>query len=188
MDEQVNNYPPDLRALHQLSMSLPQEVFEQIEQESIQGSMPITEPLEDQEAAIGRTMFDLPNSEDNTLTVLLPKDNVHDAPSQALLRILSSHDNTHDRHSYLAIVVQGPFAEPDGLRGDAPIMITSALPEQSVLVHLQGAGGGRGFFGEIRTPRDDVHAKRLGVTGDLPPDIAESQHTQCLPEQLEADG
>jgi len=72
---------------------------------------------------MGRTMFDLPNSEDNTVTVLLPKDDIHSAPSQALVRIRSVTDNRR----YLGIVVKGPFAEPDGLRGDAPIMITTAV-------------------------------------------------------------
>ena len=32
-----------------------------------------------------------------------------------------------DSRRYLGIVVAGPFAEPDGLRGDAPIMITTAV-------------------------------------------------------------
>lgn len=112
---------------------LPQEVFEQIEQESTQragafigaGEGEEREELSEYRDAIGRTMFDLPNSEDNTITVLLPTQNVHDAPSQALLRIRSRRDQDH--RSYLGIVVQGPFAEPDGLRGDAPIMITTAV-------------------------------------------------------------
>jgi DNA helicase HerA-like ATPase len=57
------------------------------------------------------------------VTVLLPKDDIHAAPSQALVRIRSVSDNRR----YLGIVVKGPFAEPDGLRGDAPIMITTAV-------------------------------------------------------------
>ena len=95
---------------HQLSLPVPQQVLEQIEQESMLiGDQ--SEAIEEYQGAIGRTMFDLPNSEDNTLTVLLPKEHVHDAPSQALLRIHSRREEDH--RSYLGIVVQGPFAEPD---------------------------------------------------------------------------
>lgn len=124
MAEKHNEHTFDGQAQYQLSLPLPQEVFEQIEQEGYLSNGVFEEPPE-YEGAIGRTMFDLPNSEDNTLTVLLPKENVHEAPSQALLRILSEREN--DRRSYLGMVVQGPFAEPDGLRGDAPIMITTAV-------------------------------------------------------------
>src|SRR6266699_2649088 len=82
-----------------VSMPLPQEVFEQIDQDSIQAGGAWSEPPEYRDA-MGRTMFDLPSSEDNTIT---------------------------DNRTYLGIVVKGPFAEPDGLRGDAPIMITTAV-------------------------------------------------------------
>ena len=105
-----------------LSLTLPQEIFEQIEQESAQAGGEWSEPAE-YDTAVGRTMFDLPSSEDNTVTVLLSKDDIHQAPSQALVRIRSVSDSRR----YLGIVVAGPFAEPDGLRGDAPIMITTAV-------------------------------------------------------------
>ncbi len=105
-----------------LSLPLPQEIFEQIEVESTRAGGEWSEPAE-YDAAVGRTMFDLPTSEDTTVTVLLAKDDIHQAPSQALVRIRSVSDSRR----YLGIVVAGPFAEPDGLRGDAPIMITTAV-------------------------------------------------------------
>jgi len=71
--------------------------------------------------SIGATMFDLPNSEDGSLTVLLPKDHLQRAPSQALVRISS-----RDGRTYLGIVTQGPFAEPDSLRGDSQMLVTVA--------------------------------------------------------------
>ncbi len=71
--------------------------------------------------SIGATMFDLPNSEDGSLTVLLPKEHLQRAPSQALVRISS-----RDGRTYLGIVSQGPFAEPDSLRGDSQMLITVA--------------------------------------------------------------
>ncbi len=108
------------------SLSLPQEVFEQIDQDISQAGGEWSEPPEYKDA-IGRTMFDLPTSEDNTVTVLLPKEDLHKAPAQALVRIHSMADDSADSRTYLGIVVKGPFAEPDGLRGDAPIMITTAV-------------------------------------------------------------
>ncbi|MFO0881798.1 MAG: hypothetical protein U0840_31255 [Gemmataceae bacterium] len=74
--------------------------------------------------AIGATMFDLPGSEDNTITVLLPQGNTQSAPSQTLVRIKSRSDG--DRRSYLGIVTAGPFAEPDSLRGDSHMLVTVA--------------------------------------------------------------
>src|SRR6266480_5452085 len=125
MTEQINRDERTTKVSieeHQLSLPLPQEVFEQIEQESIEAGGEWSEPPEYKDA-VGRSMFDVPTSEDNTITVLLAKDDIHKAPSQALVRIRSVHDN----RKYLGIVVKGPFAEPDGLRGDAPIMITTAV-------------------------------------------------------------
>src|SRR6266567_853684 len=106
----------------QVAMPLPDDVMEQLAKDSAAAGGEWSEQPE-YIGAIGRTMFDLPNSEDNTVTVLLPNDAVHAAPSQALVRIRSVTDNRR----YLGIVVKGPFAEPDGLRGDAPIMITTAV-------------------------------------------------------------
>jgi hypothetical protein len=70
------------------------------------------------EGAIGATMFDLPGSEDGTVTVLLPQEHLHLAPSQSLLRIESHIDG----RGYLGIVTAGPFAEPDSLRGDSNLL------------------------------------------------------------------
>ncbi|HEV8633471.1 MAG TPA: ATP-binding protein, partial [Chloroflexota bacterium] len=68
---------------------------------------------------LGRTMFDLPNSEDGSVVVLLPRDKIDQAPSQALVRILSGDDRR-----YLGVVTAGPFAEPDALRGDSHMLVT----------------------------------------------------------------
>src|SRR5487761_706997 len=58
-----------------LSMPLPRDVFEQIEQDIQQAGGAWSEPPEYQNA-IGRTMFDPPNSEDHTVTVLLSKEDI----------------------------------------------------------------------------------------------------------------
>jgi hypothetical protein len=84
--------------------------------------------LEEFEGAIGRTMFDTPGSKDNTVTVLLPPDQISKVPSQSLVRIKSRpQEKDGDGRQYLGVVVEGPFAEPDGLRADAPIVVTTTV-------------------------------------------------------------
>lgn len=73
--------------------------------------------------AIGWTAFDSPSSDDGTVTVLLPKDAILNLPHQSIVRIKSRPDD----RSYLAVVVKGPFAEPDGLRPDAPVVVTATV-------------------------------------------------------------
>jgi DNA helicase HerA-like ATPase len=78
--------------------------------------------------AVGRTMYDTPYSKDNTVTVLLPPDQIQNVPSGALLRIKSRKEKDGgDGRQYLGAVVEGPFAEPDGLRADAPIVVTTQV-------------------------------------------------------------
>jgi uncharacterized protein len=98
-------------------------------------------PDADREGSVGATMFDLPSSEDNSLVVLLPRENLQDAPSQALVRIKSP-----DGRTYLGIVTAGPFAEPDSLRGDSHMLVTVAtrggifLPPYHGRVHISILG------------------------------------------------
>src|SRR5687767_6465255 len=73
--------------------------------------------------SIGSTMYDTPVSEDGTITVLMPPDSIAALPAQALVRIVSRDDG----RVYLAAVVKGPFAEPDGVRADAPLIVTTAV-------------------------------------------------------------
>ncbi len=101
---------------------LPTDILEQLDKEIEEAGGEWREPVE-YAGAVGRTMFDLPTSEDNTVTVLLPREEIDAVPSQSLVRVRSVGDN----RLYLGIVVKGPFAEPDGLRGDAPIVITTAV-------------------------------------------------------------
>jgi hypothetical protein len=75
------------------------------------------------EGAFGWTAFDSPSSDDGTVTVLLPKDAILDLPHQSLVRVKSRPDG----RSYLGAVVEGPFAEPDGLRPDAPVVVTATV-------------------------------------------------------------
>ncbi|HEV8638567.1 MAG TPA: DUF853 domain-containing protein, partial [Chloroflexota bacterium] len=78
---------------------------------------------EDEVDAVGRTAFDATTSQDGTVTVLLPKEGIGRVPSQSMVRIESKEDG----RTYQAVVVEGPFAEPDGLRPDAPVVVTTTV-------------------------------------------------------------
>src|SRR5215216_2362794 len=73
--------------------------------------------------SVGRTTFDNPASEDNSITVLLPHGSLQSLPSQTLVRIVSQPD----KREYLGVVVKGPFAEPDGLRPDSHLVIMTTI-------------------------------------------------------------
>src|SRR5688572_9853752 len=78
--------------------------------------------------ADGMTMFDMPNSEDNLITVLLPKKNIRNIGAHSMVRIGSrSKENGGDGRIYRGIVVAGPFHEPDGIRADSSMMITTTI-------------------------------------------------------------
>lgn len=102
--------------------ALPSEVFIRIDADAEKAGGPWNEPATYKES-IGRIMFDTPSSEDNSVTVLLPRESIELVPAQSLVRI---HSLSDDRF-YLGVVVQGPFAEPDGIRGDAPIVVTTTV-------------------------------------------------------------
>ncbi|MCC6179778.1 MAG: ATP-binding protein [Chloroflexi bacterium] len=74
----------------------------------------------DSVGALGYTMFDSPASQDNSVTVLLADQHIASIPSQSLVRIKSK-----DGRCYLGVVTAGPFAEPDGLRADSTILVTT---------------------------------------------------------------
>jgi uncharacterized protein len=76
--------------------------------------------------AIGMTMFDLPNSEDNLLTILLPKKNIRRIGAHSIVEI-RSRSKEGDGRIYRGIVVAGPFHEPDGIRGDSPMIVTTTI-------------------------------------------------------------
>src|SRR5437867_6590897 len=103
------------------------------------------------------THFDTPSSQDHHLTVLLTKENMDRLPSQTLVRINSLDESGKVEHAYLGVVVAGPFAEPDGLRADSPIVVATTvqgrifLPRYHGRVHLQILGEESG--GQLVPPR-----------------------------------
>jgi DNA helicase HerA-like ATPase len=96
----------------------PEELLQQVQADVSRAGGELA-PEPDRAGAIGATMFDLPGSEDNSVTVLLPREQAQQAPSQSLVRIRS-----RDGRKYLGIVTAGPFAEPDTLRGDSHLLVT----------------------------------------------------------------
>lgn len=89
--------------------------------------------------SVGRTMFDTPSSEDHSVTVLMTAEAIEKLPSQALVRIKSrSKESGGDGRCYLGAVVAGPFAEPDGLRADAPIVVTTTVRGAQFLPRFHG--------------------------------------------------
>jgi uncharacterized protein len=92
------------------------------------------QPPAGSEGAVGFTHFDAPSSEDNTVVILLAKENMGDLPSQTLVRIKS----LEDKHDYLGIVVAGPFAEPDGLRADSSIVVATTVQGKIFLPRYHG--------------------------------------------------
>lgn len=103
-------------------LDAPEEAFKAISEDSEKAGGAWVQPA-GYEGSIGSTMFDTPASSDGTVTVLLPQENLDLLPSQALVRIESRKDG----RSYLGAVIEGPFAEPDGLRADSTPMVVTAV-------------------------------------------------------------
>jgi uncharacterized protein len=135
--------------------------------------------------AVGRTMYDTPTSKDHTITVLLPAEHIGNAASQSLVRIKSRpKDKGGDGRQYLGAVVQGPFAEPDGLRADAPLVVTTTVRGATFMPRYHGRIQveilGEEINGTIVPPRfrplpnspvfvldDEETTERLKLNGDV---------------------
>jgi len=68
--------------------------------------------------ADGRTLFDTPQSEDGSIVVVFRQERFDAWRTQSLCFIDSHGDN----RQYLAQVVSGPFAEPNGLPANSPLL------------------------------------------------------------------
>jgi uncharacterized protein len=86
------------------------------------------------DGSVGTTHFDSTGAEDNLVTVLLPKENMGKLPLQTLVRIKSLEDN----HTYIASVVSGPFAEPEGLKAESPILVSTTVNGRPILAKYHG--------------------------------------------------
>ncbi|MEO1617599.1 MAG: DUF87 domain-containing protein [Planctomycetota bacterium] len=160
--------------------SPPESAFEALLQDSeTAGGEFIGDPAD--AGSFGRTMFDAPSAKDGTVTVLIPKDRIDAVCSQSLVRIESRTDN----RTYMGAIVEGPFAEPDGLRADATPMVITAVNGGLLIPKYHGRAqieiiGERLPTGSIVPPRrrpkpnspvfaldaDDTK-KTLGIKGDF---------------------
>ena len=110
--------------------------------EELEGLEPLA-AAPDEDGVVGWTMFDTPTARDDTVVALLPKERIGEVPNRGLVRIESRGDG----RSYLGIVQEGPFAEPDGLRGDAPLVVTvqvrsgrMLMPQYHGRIHIELMG------------------------------------------------
>lgn len=151
-----------------------------IEQEIEQNGGEFEEP-EAFKGSVGRSTFDLPNSKDNLLSVLVRPEDLDKLPSQALVEIRSREDG--DGRTYQGIVVEGPFHEPDGLRADAPLIVTTTVRGAMFMLRYHGRVLIE-VLGEVAKDRlipprhrplpnspvfalgDEVTAQVLGIAGD----------------------
>ena len=92
------------------------------------------------QGAVAFTHFDTPSSQDNTVVVLVAKENMEKVPSQAIVEIRSLPDKEDggSERKYLGIVVAGPFAEPDGLRADSSIVVATTVQGKIFLPRYHG--------------------------------------------------
>lgn len=115
---------PARRPHEDLALFSDEEELTQLPKEFLEPITDVSGYQEPEEArgAVGRTMFDTPGAQDGSVTVLLPKDTIQAVPIQSMVRITSE-----DGRRYLGIVISGPFAEPDGLRADANVIVTTSV-------------------------------------------------------------
>lgn len=134
--------------------------------------------------AVGYTHFDGPGSEDTHVVVLMPKGDMARLPSQMLVRIKSLGDDRKVERTFLGVVTAGPFAEPDGLRSESPLVVMTTLQGQVFLPNYHGRAHvqllGEEANGQLVPPRhrpkpnSSVHpldaaetARALNLAGDL---------------------
>src|SRR5581483_10609560 len=115
-------------------------------------------PVPTMDGAVGFTHFDGPSSEDNHVVVLLTKERMARLPSQKLVRINSLADDGEGiERSFLGSVVAGPFAEPDGLRTDSPMLVAITLGGRIFLPRYHGRAHvqllGEEVKGQLMPPR-----------------------------------
>ncbi len=160
--------------------AVPPVALTTLEEDAVRAGGPWEGRPEEEEGWVGRTMFDGPRSEDGSVTVLLPREHIHRLPSQSLVRITSYPD----LREYLGIVVSGPFAEPDGIRADAPLVVTTTVRGGIFMPRYHGRVQvelmGERVDGALSPPRyrplpnspvylleEEETAAALGVHGDM---------------------
>ncbi|HEX5754523.1 MAG TPA: ATP-binding protein [Archangium sp.] len=167
---------------NEIVRELPEEVFGAFE-ELQQDAHRVNETLDPElEQAVGFTHFDSGSSQDNLVTVLMTRDDLHKLASQTLVRVKSKED----KHNYLGLVVRGPFAEPDAVSASSTIAVGVVVQGKKLTYTFDYHGRaeieilGEELDGKLvppgRRPRpkspvfllDEAESERvLGMKGDL---------------------
>ena len=141
-------------------------------------------PSPETAGAVGHTHFDAPSAEDGTVTVLIEKKNMDRLPSQAMVRIKSIDDHGKLQRTYLGAVVKGPFAEPDGIPVNSPLLEQNTVQGSRLLARYHGRAHvqivGEEVDGQLVPPRirprpnssvhvldEDETSSALKLGGDL---------------------
>src|SRR4051812_42713238 len=93
----------------------------------------------------GRTLFDTPQSEDGTISVVFPQAKFERWRSQALAHVHSGEDN----RVYLAQVVRGPYAAPIGLSANTPALVVTQV-ENALFTPPYHGWAALAILGEVR--------------------------------------
>jgi DNA helicase HerA-like ATPase len=117
---------------------------ESVEQELSSAATFANAPWEPDEGD-GRTLFDSPQSEDGTVTVVFPQAKFERWRSQALAHIHSGEDN----RLYLAQVVRGPYAAPIGLSANTPALVVTQV-ENALFTPPYHGWAALSILGEVR--------------------------------------
>ncbi|WP_338865482.1 ATP-binding protein [Myxococcus stipitatus] len=159
----------------------PPDALEELE--SLQLSVkPSTPEEEELKKAVAFTHFDTSSSEDNLITLLITREDLHQLASQTLVRIKSRED----QRSYLGVVVKGPFAEPNAVPAGSTMAIGVVTQGKKVTYTFDYHGRaevellGEETGGVLEPPRfrprpqspvfrldEEESARVLGVGGDL---------------------
>ncbi|NVJ05286.1 DUF853 family protein [Myxococcus sp. AM001] len=134
------------------------------------------------ETAVGFTHFDVSASQDNLITVLLTREDLHQLASQTLVRVKSRED----QRAYLGVVVRGPFAEPNAVPANSTMAIGVVTHGKKLAYTFDYHGRaeieivGEEVDGTLKPPRfrprpqspvfllDEAESTRvLGTSGDL---------------------
>jgi len=121
--------------------------------------------LEDDDAD-GRTLFDTPQSEDGSLLVVFRQDRFDAWKTQSL-----AHIDSTDGKTYRAQVIRGPFAQPNGLPANSPLLRVTQVENTMftppyhgwVIMALLGEVDGDNLIVPLHRPRPNSKVRLLSV-------------------------
>jgi uncharacterized protein len=118
------------------------------------------------EDADGRTLFDTPQSEDGSLLVVFRQERFDAWKTQSL-----AHIESMDGKTYLAQVIRGPFAQPNGLPANSPLLRVTQVENTMftppyhgwVIMALLGEVEGDNLIVPLHRPRPNSKVRLLSI-------------------------